>query len=612
MRGSRSSRIIVGALVLLGVVRAADAAGPLLVNSAGTPYRWASPVPYNPDRGGLGVRTNAQTTADLASNFADWEAVPTANVTFRNAGALPVDVDATCPSPTCWSNFLSVCGDGLSPIIFDVDGSITDDVMGVGANNSVLGFAGPECASSSSATITEGSAVLNGRWLDGVSTSGNREMSLASFNGVFIHEFGHYLDLDHSQVNLLEGFDGASANDAAIATMFPFLVSAQQSTLHVDDQVAVSMLYPEPSFASATGTLTGTVSRNDGTAFQGAYVIARKVGDLRLTAVGVASGARYRGTTATASLRGLFEIPGLPPGDYTVEIEQISSSFTGGSSVGPVDPPAMLPGPAEFWNGANESGTSADDPTLASVIAVGAATQIGNVHFVINATAPVATATRTATPIRTPTPVRTVTPVIPVATATAVPTATTTPGGGVVSTCGSAPVSGCRQPTAPLKSTLLVKDRDPDARDALAWKWTRGAATAKADFGDPLTVTSYVLCVYDATASGPALAVAADVPAGGLCAGRACWHENARGFRYKDRDATPSGITSLTLKEGADGAAQIGLKGGGLGLAMPVLPFVQAPRVTVQLKNDRGGCWEASFGAPATKTSGVEFRDKSD
>jgi hypothetical protein len=353
----------------------------------------------------------------------------------------------------------------------------------------------------------------------------------------------------------------------------------------------VSMLYPEPAFASSTGSVSGSIRRSDGALFQGAYVIARKVGDPRLTAVGVASGARYTSGSSNAALRGLYEIPGLPPGDYTIEIEEIHSAFTGGSSVGPVDPPADLPGPAEFWNGADENGTNADEPAQASTVAVGLASSIGNLDVTINGTMPVATATPASTASRTPTPIA-------------------TPAAGLV--CAAAPEAGCRNPLAPLKATLLVKDRAPDTRDQLAWKWTRGADTAKADFGDPLTATRYALCVYDDTANGTVLVLAASVPAGGLCADRPCWQETTRGFRYKNRDGGSDGVSSLTLKEGAGGAAQIALKATGSALAMPAMPFAQSPRVTVQLKNDRGFCRESRFTAPATRTSDVEFRDKSD
>ena len=78
----------------------------------------------------------------------------------------------------------------------------------------------------------------------------NGEITQAEFNGVFIHEFGHYSNLDHSQIGLQEAFDGDLANDAAVATMFPILVNGTEAaTLALDDQVSISTLYPEPAFA---------------------------------------------------------------------------------------------------------------------------------------------------------------------------------------------------------------------------------------------------------------------------------------------------------------------------------------------------------------------------
>ena len=40
------------------------------------------------------------------------------------------------------------------------------------------------------------------------------------------------------------------------------------------------------------------------------------------------------------------------------------------------------------------------------------------------------------------------------------------------------------------------------------------------------------------------------IPAGGTCAEKPCWKANAKGFQYKDKEATPEGITDLKLKEG--------------------------------------------------------------
>jgi hypothetical protein len=45
---------------------------------------------------------------------------------------------------------------------------------------------------------------------------------------------------------------------------------------------------------------------------------------------------------------------------------------------------------------------------------------------------------------------------------------------------------------------------------------------------------------------------------------------------------------------------------------MPLLPLVQDPTVTVQLKNDAGICWDADYSPPALRNVQSEFRDKSD
>ena len=164
------------------------------------------------------------------------------------------------------------------------------------------------------------------------------------------------------------------------------------------------------------------------------------------------------------------------------------------------------------------------------------------------------------------------------------------------------------------KSPLLLKDRDADKSDLMNWKWAKGAATLKEDFGAPLTSTNYVLCVYDRSGGTPTLKLAAEIPAGGTCdSGRPCWKETARGFKYTNKAATPDGIVSLTLKEGFEGSAQITLKSKGVNVPMPTLPLAQDLAVTVQLKKDGGLgfiCWDADYAAPALRNEEGEFRDK--
>jgi hypothetical protein len=372
-------------LAFAAAVSRVHAAGPLVVNGAGVALRWTvSPVPYHPDRGRLGALDNTAATAFIADRFAAWEAVPSAAIAFTDAGTLPVDVKASN-----YTSFIDAC-DGVSPIIFDDDGSITDDLLGIGARDVILGFASPDCGDTAAGTITEAVAVLNGRFVDGISTASNPEVSVADFGAVFLHEFGHFFNLDHSQVNLVEAFDGNPSNDDVIPTMFPFLVNgAEAASLALDDVASVSALYPAPSFATQTGSIHGRILRAGGAGFQGAYVVARAVGQPRHVAVGAASGARYipdsPGGPPPEVLVGTYEIDGLPPGTYTIEVEPIDRRFTGGSSVGPLDPPVALPGVRELWNGVDEAATNPpDDPTVAQAIPVAAGAVVDAIDITLN------------------------------------------------------------------------------------------------------------------------------------------------------------------------------------------------------------------------------------
>ncbi|HEV7731104.1 MAG TPA: right-handed parallel beta-helix repeat-containing protein [Candidatus Binatia bacterium] len=166
------------------------------------------------------------------------------------------------------------------------------------------------------------------------------------------------------------------------------------------------------------------------------------------------------------------------------------------------------------------------------------------------------------------------------------------------------PAPSCRDAGS---GSFLLRNGTPDTKDALTWKWTKGAATTLADLGAPASgATSYTLCVYDA---GGVL-LRARAPGGGTCAGKPCWKSvGASGFKYADRGLTPDGLLSMRIKPGAAGKASITLKGKGGLLPMPVLPA--ALPVTVQL-HDGLACWETVHGAPAQRNDGGQFSDRAD
>jgi spore coat protein A len=174
--------------------------------------------------------------------------------------------------------------------------------------------------------------------------------------------------------------------------------------------------------------------------------------------------------------------------------------------------------------------------------------------------------------------------------------------------CGTTPASGCRQPES-TKGVLKIKvNADNPGRNQLRWKWNRGAATSKAEFGDPMTSEEYYLCVYD---QGTIVSTTR-IEAGGLCDSEPCWKETLKGYQFKDKELTPDGAQRLKLKEGEDGAAQVQFKGLGVQLELPPLLDLLGP-VEVQLKQQSGAvCWAATFSAPFATQNAASFVDKSD
>lgn len=172
--------------------------------------------------------------------------------------------------------------------------------------------------------------------------------------------------------------------------------------------------------------------------------------------------------------------------------------------------------------------------------------------------------------------------------------------------CGPAPENGCKAPIAAGASKIRLKDAASDAADALGWSWAKGAATTLAELGDPTTTTDYLLCVYE---SGPGLdeghglVLSANAPAS------PAWIARSSGVKYKNKAAAPDGLTAIAVKPGEAGRAKIVLKGKGIALAMPSLPM--SARITVQLRNSDGACWESIYDLPASKNDPTRYEDKS-
>ncbi len=167
--------------------------------------------------------------------------------------------------------------------------------------------------------------------------------------------------------------------------------------------------------------------------------------------------------------------------------------------------------------------------------------------------------------------------------------------------CGDVPIGGC-QPAFASKAKLVVKERGH--KDVVVWEWKNAETIPVSSFGRPHQASHLTLCGYDA--AGRILRLR--IPAGGTCAGKACWGLKKTGFKYKDGERTPDGVTNMALQSGEPRRAKISVKASGV-LALPSLPV--APPVVVQLRSVEGPCFEALFSTFAANGPAM-FRATSD
>ncbi len=368
---NRASYLLILCTLFLSVPASLQGAGAILVDTDvnGDPVLWKDGIIHfnmeSGPQGTLGTLTNAEATALVRELFEDWKVtingIETTDLIFDEGEDLGgVDLSnfndhfTYCPpSKSCPTEappfVVGSARTGETPILFDDDGSMVDAVLGTGARLNTLGFAGPRVVERSGEIlyITEGQAMLNGLFIDGIASGSNPEVaSLDDFKGAIFHELGHLMGIDHTQVNLssvIKYINDDFSEQEAIPTMLPlFINGTEQLSPHFDDKVAVSFLYPSSAFNLSFCRMEGKVFEEDGqTELQGVNVIAANADDPLMEATSFVSGAFYVGNFSNCESRtGDFLIAGLTPGtSYGLSIEQISQSFTGGSSIEPCDPP---------------------------------------------------------------------------------------------------------------------------------------------------------------------------------------------------------------------------------------------------------------------------------
>ncbi len=393
-------------VLLVALFQTAWAGGPRYIagvsyfdqGTAGTPLTWAQGlVNYYTDQGNLSPTVSEpQADALVADAFSQWTSVSTAAVSATRAGQLAEDVsgenvyrnsDGSISMP---ADILPTATGTPVGIVYDVDGTVTDALLGQGAGDP------SECF---------GNAVFGG--LDNFGTDAYLLHALVVLNGNCVAQLpdpdveyrlvrvlGQVLGLSWSQMNLnvqtgaprptsddYAGFSIMHAVDSPSCVPISLCYSnggqVNPYQPKMDDQAAISRLYPGPTFSASTARIHGSVyfenaSGQAGQGMQGVNVVARWIDP----GTGLPSGAYAAasvsgflfagnvGTTVTGfndstgqpfnrygsnepTLEGFFDLAGLqiPNGgnsaQYQLTVEALDPFWS--ATVGPYQPWQVLP-----------------------------------------------------------------------------------------------------------------------------------------------------------------------------------------------------------------------------------------------------------------------------
>ncbi len=355
-------------LGILFYVRLAQGAG-FLDHLKGVPYRWAAhtPIHYKTDQGTLGAIPNPNML--VASALGAWAGVTIADVSFVSDGMMSVDVDGSN-----YTNYVTIDSEGAprtvsadgtnTIVIYDSDGAIIDDLFGTGASDCnspqgcILGVASPGKLVSSNHSITEGLAILNGL-----------APSEITLTATAVHEFGHMLNLSHTQINA----DLLGTKDEDVPTMFDTLGNKPDQTAipNPDDEFSLGFLYPRSPNYENRASIYGKIRRRTGEGVRAVNVVCRNTTNSLFDVVSWISDSQLKDN-------GEYFCANLNAGTYDVSIEPV---------VRPIN--AFTPYPpyiaTEFYSGSNESfDPKVDDQTQSTPVTTVLGTPTNNINFVLN------------------------------------------------------------------------------------------------------------------------------------------------------------------------------------------------------------------------------------
>ena len=327
------------------------AGGPLAVHQGRfVTWRAGAAINYWIDDGPLASIATPQTVIQDA--FAAWAKVPTASLAFK-----PSAIGKNLRSHAEVNAALVGTGP-LSSVLLDEDGSVFRSRFGARANR-ILAVTYPR---SKGSELVRFDLLLNGA----------RVTTKAELFHTAIHEAGHAIGLDHTQLNATAANNGNAADDGFLPVLFPHSSKDRAPTgaLAADDAAAVSALYQNAAFQKTYGRITGTLLRANAPV-KGANLVA-----IRLTPDPSGTAHDRAGVFSCVSdylkgHTGAFDLY-VPQGRYQLRVEPLRFEFVESSSVGPYA--------AHLRDFSFSSRVSAQTLTAIHTVSPGQTVNVGPIH----------------------------------------------------------------------------------------------------------------------------------------------------------------------------------------------------------------------------------------